>query len=480
MSSLAPQQPPRVWLQPLDRAAITIMVILGVVIVGLLWGGHQSKPKVRDFSWQSQAVGAGDTAFVLTFSRPMNHASVEQNLLIGPPLPGRLSWSGRRMVYTLNAPAPYGSQYQVTLQNAHEQFPGTDTFGEKMQAFSGQFQTRDRSFAYIGIGGDEDGRLVFYNLTRQRKSLMTPSQLVVQDFQIDTQGETIYVLASDRALTPDEQVSNQTVYRIDTASVQTPSPNTLTTADSISPPELILNNQDYINQKIQVAPDGTFLIVQRVKRNNPSDVGLWFLKSDEPPKRLNSEAGGEFLITADSQSIAIAQGQGVSLVSIASALEASTPNQTPQFLAKFAKVLDFSRDGRYAATIQFNANDYTRSLFVLDAQRGEKEYFKTKGSVLQAHFDPTGRYLYCLLTELIPGQTYREQPYFAVVDLQASKLQPLLLLPEQRELHVSLSPDGVALLFDQLILTRNAQPVPIRTAQPQRLPLLGLHPQWMP
>ncbi len=45
---------------------------------------------------------------VLTFDRPMDHASVEKNLVIDPPLPGKLSWAGRRLAYTLTSPIPYG------------------------------------------------------------------------------------------------------------------------------------------------------------------------------------------------------------------------------------------------------------------------------------------------------------------------------------------------------------------------------------
>ncbi len=513
MNQPASQQSPRTWIQPLDQAAIAVMVILSIAIVGLLWGGHPAKPKVRDFSWQSQTVGAGDTAFVLTFNRPMDHASVEENLLIGPPLPGRFSWSGQRMVYTLNAPAPYGSQYQVALQNAQEQFTGSKTLGDSIKPFSGQFQTRDRSFIYIGISGEEDGCLVLYNLTRQRKSILTPAYLVVQDFQIDPTGQTIHFLASDRTLAAEDQLYGQKLYRIPATSGSPEAINASapSLAATMTPPEQILDNRDYVNQKIQISPDGQRLVVQRVKKSNPSEVGLWLLEPDQPPKPLNTSAGGEFRITADSQSIAIAQGEGVSLLPLTAEPSASPANGDTQFLAKFAKVLDFSRDGRYAATIKFNPTEYTRSLFVLDSQQGEKEYFKTKGSILQARFDPTGRYLYCLLTELVTGKTYREQPYFAVVDLQAAKLQPLLLLPEQRDMQVSLSPDGLVLLFDQLVLSPNnaAQPTPIgsqrivegrvlqtsyqwilplvpstsgkvRASQPQRLPLLGLHPQWVP
>ena len=74
-------------------------------------GGDRHVPKIRDFSWQNKVVWARDTAFIITFSRPMDRASVESNLRIEPALPGKISWSGRRLVYTLIAASLYLPPY---------------------------------------------------------------------------------------------------------------------------------------------------------------------------------------------------------------------------------------------------------------------------------------------------------------------------------------------------------------------------------
>ena len=82
----------------------------------LIWGSkscgqdcifHRG-PQVSNFSWQDRFVGGEDKAFVLTFNRPMDRPGVEKHLVINPPLPGKFSWSGRRLAYTLEAPVPYG------------------------------------------------------------------------------------------------------------------------------------------------------------------------------------------------------------------------------------------------------------------------------------------------------------------------------------------------------------------------------------
>jgi hypothetical protein len=113
-----------------------------------------------------------------------------------------------------------------------------------------------------------------------------------------------------------------------------------------------------------------------------------------------------------------------------------------------------------------------------------------------------------LLTELLTGgNTYQEQPYLATIDLKTAKLRPLVMLPNQRDVQVSLAPDGLALLFDQTIVDGQEQapasgqlrdstgnPIafsrlwllpldpanPAAKLQPESLPLPGLRPLWLP
>jgi hypothetical protein len=61
---------------PLDRLVVTIIAVLCLVLVLLLVWGDRTQPQVRDFSWSQESVGAEDTAFTLTFNRPMDWESV--------------------------------------------------------------------------------------------------------------------------------------------------------------------------------------------------------------------------------------------------------------------------------------------------------------------------------------------------------------------------------------------------------------------
>jgi hypothetical protein len=113
---------------------------------------------------------------------------------------------------------------------------------------------------------------------------------------------------------------------------------------------------------------------------------------------------------------------------------------------------------------------------------------------------------------LIKGEEYQEEPFFASIDLKAANenkqtlVKPLVVLPNQRDIQMSLSPDGLALLFDQLgtrppaatdnLRTNEGQAIasgllwllplvdaaPANTAaqvQPEQL-LPGFHPRWLP
>ncbi|UWU48282.1 hypothetical protein APLC1_3074 [Limnospira platensis C1] len=135
--------------QPLDRAAITLMLVLGVLILGVVLSGDRTIPRVREFSWANRLVGAEDRAFLLTFNRPMDREGVERNLRIDPPLPGKISWAGKRMAYTLLDPVPYGTPFSVQLQGVTDQLYENQE-GQLIEPFTGYFRSRDRAFVYIG------------------------------------------------------------------------------------------------------------------------------------------------------------------------------------------------------------------------------------------------------------------------------------------------------------------------------------------
>ncbi|WP_353259305.1 hypothetical protein [Prochlorothrix hollandica] len=505
-------------LQPLDRWTAALALGLGLAIGAVLWGGDRGAARVREFNWQGKQVGAGDRALIFTFSRPMDRRSVEENFKIDPPLAGKFSWAGRRMAYTLAEPVPYGGTvFQVTINGAKDRFAQTDA--PTSQPFAGQFQSRDRALVYLGVTGEEASRLVLYNLTRQERQVLTPPELVVLDFKPYPEGDRLLFSATDRRQFEAGQFDPK-LYTITTginyAAVDPLGQNPVSTDPNPQAGLLrqILNSDNYQNLKFDLAPNGETIVVQRANKANPGvDFGLWVIQGDEEAQPLDTAPGGEFLIAPDSQSVVMAQGQGLAVLPLESGAEPL------DFLPQFGQVLDLAADGTRAAMVRFN-NDYTKSLFLVTNQGTQRELWRTDGSIVSTIFDPTQSILYSLVTRLVPGDTYQEAPFIIAINLQEALAAPeteapsnagvkaLARLATQRDITMSVSPDGLALLFDQigpsdqdnaleprgsdgkpvgdsqlwlLPLVVAAEPgIEVELPQPEPLPIPGIRPQWLP
>jgi hypothetical protein len=494
----------------IDKIAITAITFLSFTIGILVWGTNACgteclfhvKPQVTDFSWQNKIISRQDKAFLLNFNRPIDRKSIESHLVIEPPLEGKISWSGNKLAYTLNEPAPYGEKYRLFLENGQQQFAGGDKTGETIEPFLGQFSSRDRAFAYIGSEGSYQGRLILYNWTTRQKTVLTPDNLIVFDFKPYSTGKRI--LFSAIAKNPEQDISKLQLYTV-TTEVNENSPG------SFKPEiKLVLDSKQYQNNKFDLSQDGKTIIVQRINRDRPTDFGLWKISKDQAPQPLTTEAVGDFLLTPDSQALAVAQGEGIALLPL-------NPDAQPlDFLPQFGRVISFSADGMAAVMVDYNTNNadlrYTQSLYYVNNQGVQKELLNVKGSIVDCQFNPTATHLYCLLTELkltentSSQQTnteYREQPYLAEIDLKTSKTTPLLALPEYHDSKLSVAPDGLGILFDQVLTTNASTPQsnssnsaetiiksrlwlllpPSRESkvhQVEQLPLIGFRPQWLP
>ncbi|MGD1858220.1 MAG: hypothetical protein ACFB2W_28620 [Leptolyngbyaceae cyanobacterium] len=482
--------------QPIDRLAQALIVLMAIIIIGMVVLGGPAAARVRDFSWQDRQIGAEDTAFLLTFSRPMDEASVEKNLTIDPPLPGRFSWAGRRMAYTLNFPAPYGNEFTVSLSDARDRFSGA---AATFVPFETRFESRQRAFAYIGTDGEEQGRLMLYNLSDQSKTALTSEDWTVTDYEPYGQGDRILFAAVDRN---QRTLQNQQLYTVTTG---------LQREDS-GQIETILESGEYQNLKFDLSPDGQTIVVQRVNRNNPGDFGPWVITADKVPRRLETEPGGDFIIAPDSQSLLLQQGEGTAIIALSDAQDEKS-GDTLDFLPQYGLVMDVADNGSAAAMVSFNQDDpekrYTQTLFWVSNQGDETPLIEVTGSILDAQFDPTNELLFCLTSQLVEGDTYQVQPSVSSINLTTEAIDELWKLPPQPSAHMSLAPDGLALLLDEVVpgtdtdssavvedgvavstariwllplyqtsdARLNKQPQP---AQPQVFPFSGLNPVWIP
>ncbi|MCS6941884.1 MAG: hypothetical protein RML10_04150 [Geminocystis sp.] len=445
--------------EPLDRVCFATIFTLTIAIVLLLNGNRicaetkcifNHRPRVKEFSWHNKKVGAMDQAFYLEFDRPMSQEDVEENLKIEPPLDGKISWSGRRLVYTLNQVIPYGRNYRLSLKNAREKFRA-QKLGLEMEPFVAEFQSRDRAFAYIGIQGEESGRLVLTNLTKQNKTILTPENLTVLDFKFTDDSEKI-VFSAINEDNKDPNYKQIDIYEVTTGlskDFETKIPGQL---------RLLLDGKEYQNNRFDLAGENQeILLVQRIKIDDPRDFGLWKIEGNKSPEKIDSE-GGDFLVTPDRKAVAIARGQGIAIIPITG----DKQNKIVNFLPRYGQVLTFSKDGSSAAMINFNQDNsnllYTRSLYYVNNLGLEKKLLDTNGSIIDCKFNHYGTQLFCLLTEAKTKETeIVEKPYFVAIDIKSGKIIPLLALPKYQDIKISMAPDGLGLLFDQII-TENDLP----------------------
>ena len=363
----------------------------------------------------------------------------------------------------------------------------------QIEPFVSQFRTPDRAFVYTGTAAAEKGRLILYNLTRQQKIILTPQNLVVKNFRIYPGGDRILFSASKWA-DYKPGLYEQSLYAVTTGrnSDVAEKPGTI---------QQILGNQDYENLKFDLSPDGKAIAIGRANRNNPQDIGLWVLRSESSPipQRLLSRPAGEFAIAPDSATLANPQADGIAILSL-------TPNVKPlDFLPSFRRIFSFTPDGRESAMLKYNS-DFTQSIFLVTNQGLQQELIRTAGEFINCQFDPTNPQLYCLLTRRKPGKEFSEKLTLEAVDLKTLKVKPLLVLPDQVETKMSLSPDGLELLFDRVVV-KKTEPIKgdLRTdggsaiaksslmllslkktsksngdPSPKPLPLQGFRPQWLP
>ncbi|MFM6320660.1 MAG: hypothetical protein ACKPGF_00125 [Microcystis panniformis] len=418
-----------------DRLVLASILALIAAISSILMQGNQVPTRGENFSWQGRKIGVRDNYFTLSFNRPIDRSDIETSLAINPPLPGKISWAGDRLTYTLTELPIYGKKYQVKLPIAQ----GED--------FIGEFYSHDRAFAYIGVNQEERGRLIVCNIiqgankvTELKKTILTPEDLVVTDFQIYPRGDRILFSAFDRS-DLGRDTPKQQLYTITTGLNHDENSQNLPSGRI----ERFLDAKTYQNLRFNLSDNGKTLIVQRINHGNPGDASLWVISDDGQSRPLGIQ-GDNFLLSPDGKKAVVSQTGGVAVIPL------DVQGGKPQFLPTYEKILAFSRDGRQKLIVK-SEPDNQRSLFLLNDRGESRLLLRTANPIISCEFEPRQeKTLYCLKSDLVMGSDgkVKEEPFLAIIELKTGKMIPLLSLPNYRDVQMSMSPDGVALLFDQL------------------------------
>ncbi|MFN6275054.1 MAG: Ig-like domain-containing protein, partial [Microcystis sp.] len=283
-----------------DRLVLASILALIAAISSILIQGNQVPTRGENFSWQGRKIGVRDNYFTLSFNRPIDRSDIETSLVINPPLPGKISWAGDRLTYTLTELPIYGKKYQVKLPIAQ----GED--------FIGEFYSHDRAFAYIGVNQEERGRLIVCNIiqgpnnvTELKKTILTPGDLVVTDFQIYPRGDRILFSAFDRS-DLGRDTPKQQLYTITTGLNHDEHGQNLPSGRI----ERFLDAKTYQNLRFDLSDNGKTLIVQRINHGNPGDASLWVIRDDGQSRPLGMQ-GDNFLLSPDGKKAVVSQTGGV-------------------------------------------------------------------------------------------------------------------------------------------------------------------------
>lgn len=80
---------------------------------------------------------------------------------------------------------------------------------------------------------------------------------------------------------------------------------------------------------------------------------------------------------------------------------------------------------------------------------------RTAGEFLNCQFDSINPQLYCWLTRRKPGKCFYAKLTIEAIDWQTFAVKPLLVLPNQVETKINLSPDGLELLLDRVVANKS-------------------------
>lgn len=474
-----------------DQVALSVMLLLGIILGIIIWRGDQSSLRVTRFSWEGEKVGVRDKVFTLHFNQPVDQDSVETNLSITPPLLGRKSWQGNTFVFTVSEKPIYGTNYQIKLDKALR----ADKQGE-MEPYVNLFSTRDRMLAYVGVSEEERGRLILYDITdpkKPKKTILTPKDLLVTQFRVTPSGDKLFFLAFD----PRIGISSQQLFTVTTGIKNSRS------ALDVTPGRLerVIDNQNYDNLSFDLSKDGKTLVIIRENRQNKADSGIWVVQEGEDPRPLGVPAK-DFIIAPNGTKLAVSQQAGVSIIPLTVDAGAS------QLLEGYGKAVAFSADSKKLLLTKDNA-DYTRSLILREADGRTQEVLRNMYPILDCQFEPRlEKVLYCLRTDLVrrADGNYHEEPFLSAVQLDTWQDQPLLALPNYRDVKMNIAPDGTSLVFDQVattvplssndLLTPSKQAIAdarvwllmlpdskspnLAVGSPPQEVAAGFYPQWMP
>ncbi len=240
-----------------QRRSPWVWVVLAAVamfVVGLLW---LAAPRiVSSAPDDGLTAAANDTVISITFSRPMDQASVQSHFSIAPDLPGRFLWQGDELRFVPARPWPDGATVRISLSS-----------GALSRLFLPLLTGREWSFevgapqliyAVVSQGGPQ---LLRRDLSEAEDTPLTGAPRGVLDYAVASQtGDLVYLTSSVEG--------GQAIHRVDVRS---------------GLDKLLMNCPSEGCRRVQLSADGAWLTVEAQigPQGSPTGPGeVWVARLD--------------------------------------------------------------------------------------------------------------------------------------------------------------------------------------------------------
>lgn len=174
-----------------DRVFIVasgVLMLLGVLVVLL---GNRVLPGVLDVAYVGDLYVHPTSSFTFTFSEPVDTGKIEENFVVQPPIEGRFSWNGKRMMFTPLAPLPSATRYAFSVDNIE------GISGRVGVPYDFEVETAPRELFFISADEDTMWRLARYRMDAGAVDYLTSDAYLVTGYAFGS-NSTVYVTAIDR------------------------------------------------------------------------------------------------------------------------------------------------------------------------------------------------------------------------------------------------------------------------------------------
>ena len=176
------------------RPSLLLLSAIGLT-AGLLAAVLISIPRVVEVEPLSGAAGAPALPSIsVTFSQPMQPATVEGRLHLEPARPGTFRWSGQQMTFVPSQPWPEGARVDVALEGGALSLRGLPTFGATQWSFT----VGAGRLAYLWPANESSGLFVWSSEAVEPQAWIEPAESVI-DFNLTQDGSSLVYASSTDA-----------------------------------------------------------------------------------------------------------------------------------------------------------------------------------------------------------------------------------------------------------------------------------------